>query len=280
MESGFRHEALIYRDADEFLAVATPFILAGLEAGEPVLVAVGDLNVGLLGRELGSAAAEVNFAAIREVARNPARIIPFWREFLEEHGGGPARGLEEPVWPGRSRAEIEECERHVSLLDFAFSADARLWLLRTYDGSALADEVLDRSSYVDRLTEPPAEARFFAFDRSALAEVRRRVERVAEAAGLGRNRTADLVVAASELAANSVVHGGGGGTLRTWREQDRLLIEVEDIGQIEAPLVGRLRPAITQEGGRGLWLANQLCDLVQIRSGSSGTVVRLQATLG
>jgi hypothetical protein len=28
--------------------------------------------------------------------------------------------------------------------------------------------------------------------------------------------------------------------------------------------------------GRGLWLANQLCDLVQIRSGAGGTRVRLQ----
>ena len=30
-------------------------------------------------------------------------------------------------------------------------------------------------------------------------------------------------------------------------------------------------------GGRGVWLANQLCDLVQIRSGAAGTVVRLHA---
>jgi anti-sigma regulatory factor (Ser/Thr protein kinase) len=34
-------------------------------------------------------------------------------------------------------------------------------------------------------------------------------------------------------------------------------------------------PPLSDEGGRGLWLANQLCDLVQIRSGENGTVVRL-----
>jgi len=105
------------------------------------------------------------------------------------------------------------------------------------------------------------------------------VESVAEAAGLGARPRADLVLAASELAANSIAHGGGSGTLRAWREADRLLVEFEDAGWIEEPLVGRRRPAITQEGGRGLWLANQLCDLVQIRSGSTGTTVRLQATL-
>ena len=63
--------------------------------------------------------------------------------------------------------------------------------------------------------------------------------------------------------------------MRLWCEDDHLLAEVEDRGLIEEPLVGRLRPGISQEGGRGLWLANQLCDLVQIRSGAAGTTVRL-----
>jgi hypothetical protein len=33
-------------------------------------------------------------------------------------------------------------------------------------------------------------------------------------------------------------------------------------------------------GGRGLWLTNQLCDLVQIRSGDAGTVVRAHVLAG
>ena len=44
-------------------------------------------------------------------------------------------------------------------------------------------------------------------------------------------------------------------------------------------MVGRVRPEVTQLGGRGLWLANQLCDLMQIRSGSGGTRVRLQMAI-
>ena len=58
-----------------------------------------------------------------------------------------------------------------------------------------------------------------------------------------------------------------------------MLIEFEDRGTIDEPLAGRLRPTPTQQGGRGLWLANQLCDLVQIRSSELGTTVRLQAAL-
>jgi anti-sigma regulatory factor (Ser/Thr protein kinase) len=57
------------------------------------------------------------------------------------------------------------------------------------------------------------------------------------------------------------------------------VVEVEDEGLIEEPLVGRIRPDHTQLSGRGLWLANQLCDLVQIRSGMHGTTVRLHAAL-
>ncbi len=303
MGSGFRHEALIYGDADEFLACVIPFISGAVEAGEPVLVAVSDRNVGLLGSELGSAAAEVCFASIEELARNPARVVPFWRDFLEEHDGGPVRGLEEPVWPGRSRLEIDECERSEFLLNVAFAAEAPLSLLCAYDGATLPEEVLSGVSrchrttfdgedaqisgehrdvgdqYAGRLPAPPKGAASFEFDRADLSEVRRRVERTAEAAGLGWRASADLILAASELAANSVAHGGGGGTLRTWREGVRLVLDFEDAGWISEPLAGRLRPAVMQEGGRGLWLANQLCDLVQIRSSAAGTTVRLQVAL-
>jgi anti-sigma regulatory factor (Ser/Thr protein kinase) len=245
----------------------------------------------------------VEFVAIEELGRNPARLIPFWRDFLDGHGGRPVRGIGEPLWPGRRAAEIDECQRHESLLDLAFSSGASWSLLCPYDGAALSDEVLTAVSHSHRLVacdgvrqasngylaeadchageipRHPIDADVLAYDRSRLAAVRRHVERVAKGAGLAPVEIADLVAAASELAANSVAHGGGAGTLRTWREGDRLLVEFEDRGRIDEPLVGRLRPEPTQEGGRGLWLANQLCDLVQIRSSELGTTVRLQAAL-
>jgi hypothetical protein len=37
----------------------------------------------------------------------------------------------------------------------------------------------------------------------------------------------------------------------------------------------RRRPRDAANGGHGMWLANQLCDLVQVRSSRAGTVVRL-----
>ena len=43
--------------------------------------------------------------------------------------------------------------------------------------------------------------------------------------------------------------------------------------------LGRHRPDPTEEGGRGLWIANQLCDDVDIASGAEGTRVRLRMAL-
>lgn len=38
-------------------------------------------------------------------------------------------------------------------------------------------------------------------------------------------------------------------------------------------------PTAEEIGGRGLWLVNHLCGLVQIRSSAGGTVVRLHLAL-
>ena len=57
-----------------------------------------------------------------------------------------------------------------------------------------------------------------------------------------------------------------------------LIYAVED--GIADPLVGRARPGLTGEGGRGLWIANQLCELVQLRWFATETVVRLHMHTG
>ena len=79
------------------------------------------------------------------------------------------------------------------------------------------------------------------------------------------------------MATNSICHAGGTGSFRIWREPGALVCEVEDRGSIEDPLVGRMRPSRDGRsgGGWGVWLANQVCDLVQVRSSPSGSVVRL-----
>jgi anti-sigma regulatory factor (Ser/Thr protein kinase) len=297
--AGFRHRALIYEGADEYLAGVTPFLQAALEAEEPAMVAVRRERVQLLEGALGADARRLRFVAMEEVGRNPASAVPLWRDFVEENQGRSVRGASELVWPERGAAGREECHRCEALLNIVFAGQSGFSLLCPYDASSLPDEELETAatshSCISRegrtepsaafdpgrdwlsgeLPPPAARPENISFDLRDLSEVRRAVAAAAERAGMDPRGVADLVTATSELAANSIMHGGGAGTLRLWRDGDSLLAEVEDRGRIEEPLVGCLRPGIHQEGGRGLWLANRLCDLVQIRSGAGGTVVRL-----
>jgi hypothetical protein len=137
----FHHEAYFYADADEFLAGTVPFVRAGLEAEEAILVALPRRNLDLLRGSLGPEAQLVRFVDMERLGRNPARIIPAWHDFLAAAGGG-ARGIGEPIWAGRSPAELDECRRHEALLNVAFD-DGPPWpLLCPYDSGPRDDSVL------------------------------------------------------------------------------------------------------------------------------------------
>ena len=124
------------------------------------------------------------------------------------------------------------------------------------------------------LPPPPAPVEVHSFEIDTLHEVRQIVARAGQRAGLREDRVEDLVLAVNELAANSTLHGRGRGVLRVWRDQDTLVCEVRDRGHIHDPLAGRYKPDAAQSGGWGLWIVNQVCDLVQVRTGADGTVVR------
>ena len=127
---------------------------------------------------------------------------------------------------------------------------------------------------------PPPAARRLEFGLDDLHDLRAEVAATATATGLPQRRVSDLVVASSELAANSILHGGGRGLATIWGDHGAAYVEVADAGTITDPNVGRDLPDPTQEHGRGLYIANQLCDKVSIETGPSGTRVRLRMTLG
>ena len=304
----FHHEAFVYAGEDEFVAGTSTFLRAGREAGEPSLVVVSARKIAMLRAELGADADAIQFADMADVGANPARIIPAWREFVSEHSapGRALRGIGEPAYPERSPAEMVECHRHEALLNLAFADSAGFRLLCPYDAAALDPEViaeahrthpyvvargvesassgyggldLAESPFATPLSAAPADADQLWFDTDSMNVVRGLVTHRAAAVGLAARRTQDLILAVNEMATNSVRHGGGSGVLRVWQEDDLLLCEINDEGQIDEPLVGRVRPAAGQIGGFGVWLANQLCDLVQIRTFATGTTIRLHTRI-
>ena len=81
--------------------------------------------------------------------------------------------------------------------------------------------------------------------------------------------------AASELAANTLAHTSGPGTLLVWTTDDEIVCQVDDTGQLSDPEPGTARPEPDAlGGGRGLWVVRQICDRVEIRAGEHGTTIR------
>jgi anti-sigma regulatory factor (Ser/Thr protein kinase) len=169
------------------------------------------------------------------------------------------------------------CPYDTGALDGAVIAEARCSHPVVSDEPSRHFDAVDGGTVLDApLPEPAGAPAEIPFDAGGLAGLRQVVR--AEAAGLRQQKLDGLLVAVSEAATNSVRHAGGHGTLRIWHEDGALVCEVRDGGRISDPLAGRRRPADDQlDGGWGLWLANALCDLVQLRTSSGGTVVRLHA---
>ncbi|HYR48856.1 MAG TPA: sensor histidine kinase [Candidatus Eisenbacteria bacterium] len=300
----FRHEALLYSGWAEFVAGTVPFIREGVKAGEPVLVVESVDKIQMLRVALGGDADAVLFADMAEVGSNPARIIPAWHEFVSRHRGSGRRmrGIGEPIWKGRSPDELIECQRHESLLNVAFGHGEPWWLLCPYDTEKLDSSVIDEArrshEYVMEGSEVRRSEAFrgleasgapfdvplpdrgtsvgeLKFGSDGLASVRYVVAHHAHASGLDSGRAEELMTAVNEIATNSIRHGGGGGSLRIWQEDAAVVCEIRDSGRFSEPLADRRRPAPIHTAPRGLWLANQLCDLVQIRNFADGTVIRL-----
>jgi hypothetical protein len=303
----FRHEALLYAGEDEFLDRSAAFVRAGVVAGEPVLVVVSARKIDRLREALGVDANTVIFADMAAVGRNPARIIPAWHDFVARHAapGGRLRGIGEPIFPGRTPDEVVECQRHESLLNLAFADTKGFSLLCPYDvetlPAALIDEVGRSHRVVSRgeghvhaaayegadtmaapftspLPAPPAGAAELRFGTSGLDAVRAFVAEQAARAGLAMSRRIHLIVAASEVAGESLEQGDRPDTLRFWSQAGRVVCEIRDHLRLEDPLADRQLPDDESDEAGGLLIANQLCDLVQVRSLPAGRVVRLQMT--
>jgi anti-sigma regulatory factor (Ser/Thr protein kinase) len=303
---GFRHEAFLYSGDDEFVDGISGFVRNGVARGDALLVVVDAPKIDRLRREFDGEASSVAFADMNDVGRNPALIIQAWRDFVAEHAdtGRALRGVGEPVSPARSEAALVECHIHESLLNIAFESEPDFWMLCPYDttelaGSDVAHAVANHPFLRDeggraahdgsdadtvdllmsRLPAAPSDAETILFGPGTIHELRAGVLSRAHAAGVDDLSTEGLVLAVSEVATNTVVHGQGRGSAALWFAEGEFICELNGPGRITDPMVGRVRPARGQMHGYGMWLANQFCDLVQIRSFGDGTTVRLHLAL-
>lgn len=292
------HQALFYRDGSSYLDATMAFVLDGLAAGEPVMVAVPGPQLTRVGNALGAAADHVRLIDMGELGRNPGRIIPMVRSFADAHSG-PVRLIGESVWPERTDDEYPACARYEALVNAAFAGRPVTALcpydVARLDARAVADAEATHPVIVDAAgpressryapeeavaryhtpLKPHEDAETMAFDREGLSEARHAAVEWAAELGIAPDRFADVALAVGETCGNSVRHGGGSGVLAIWYSSGHLVCEVSDAGHITDPLAGCLPVPPQQAGGRGLLMVNQVADLVRIHSTPDGTAVRM-----
>jgi hypothetical protein len=301
-QQSYRHEAFFWRDPAEFIAQMVPFVEGGLADDEPVMLALIPEHENWLRDGLGRDADKVLFVDMVQLGGNPARIIPAWQEFLDANAGRrrPARGIGEPIWVGRRPEELLECQLHEALLNVAIEPELPFWLVCPYDATGLTAEVVEEAhrshpvileegvyagsaryrgrDHVDtmfgaelaNLNEPRLTAPFTPHTVGRLGGY---IKLELYVAGLNLDRAGELALAVQRLAEDSVQRQADHGEVRLWVQSHALVCEVADDSQVGDPLVGRRTPY--EEAHDGLWLANQVCDLVQTRSTATGTVVRV-----
>jgi anti-sigma regulatory factor (Ser/Thr protein kinase) len=119
------------------------------------------------------------------------------------------------------------------------------------------------------------------FGRDEITLVRHEVSARLTEAGLGGDRLAGFVLAVNEVVTNVVLHAGGNGRLLLWLVGGSAWCSVTDSGPgipahyLTTPEI----PEAYEVGGRGIWLAYQLCDEVTVATGPIGTTIGLRIVL-
>jgi anti-sigma regulatory factor (Ser/Thr protein kinase) len=302
--TGYYHEALRYGSDEQLLTVVVPFLLAGIAAGEPTIVALGERNTALV-REAVGAGTPALFQSGGDVYARPAAAIRAYRDLFSAH---TADGAHQIRVVGELPAAAfgvtwDWWARYESAINDAYD-DFPLWTVCAYDERIAPPEVMadvvrthpnlahpgdrhltsaeyvepgrflrqDRPQALDPLQCTPPEVELVdpppAQARAALARV--------SAGVLTEDALGDFRIAITETVTNAVVHGGPPTVVRLWGGHDRVVVTVTDQGTGPGdPFAGLRAAAHAPTGGLGLWLTHQLCDHVSMSLGDDGFTVRM-----
>ena len=298
---GLIHQALLYETADQFLASAIPFVAEGLHRGDAVIAVTTDANAELLRQNLNGSGDDVTFIEASRWYDAPGRTLAAYHRHVDGLHQECLRVIGEPIWTGLDALETSEWGRYESIVNVSLAA-APAWIMCGYDRRTLPTAVLDDALRthpelaVGVESQPSATyadpAAYYAEHNGVIAErpqagveqltifsdlapMRAFVARHAAAMGVPATRLDDFILAVNEVATNAIRHGGGSAEVRLWATQRRVICEVSDSGTISEGFLGFLRPDPHGERGHGLWIARQLCDLLEIHAGQPGTTVRM-----
>jgi anti-sigma regulatory factor (Ser/Thr protein kinase) len=296
---GLRHNALVYDSQDEYLAVAVPFLTEGLEAGEGAIVAHTKPGLAVMREALGPVAAEVAFVDVSSAYTRPAQTLAAYHDVYAEQLRKTAtlRAVAD-VQFGPDPAEWDLWTGYEAVFNRSFG-HLPAWVLCSYNANGTPDPIIegvwqthpevvegdswttsgayeDPADLLRRLTPAPAplaELRLIEFGRD-LEEFRERLARELVIESVSEAKALDMLLAATEVAANAIEHGGGVEAVRVGRAQGRFVCEIVDRGSgFDDPTAGYLAP---REGiGTGLWVARQLAWQIEFFRSESGFTARV-----
>lgn len=307
-EAAFTHQACVYRSVDEFLAIAVPFVAGGLARDEPVLAVTMPTNVDSLGHALGRDADRIEFVDARAWYGHPATTLSAYDRYVAKHRGRPGhvRIIGEPVWQRGSDRQVMEWKRYESVLNVVF-ASSSAWIVCPYDSRVLdpaivsdarqthpalmsgpdtrpSPEFVDPADFFhtserDPLPQPSPNAAVLPF-AGDLRGLRQFVATQAARHGLTGDPGTLFVAAVSEVAIYMLSQGSGRATVRLWVRPGDVVCDIHDrAGRITDPFLGYRPPELAARPDDGLWLTRQVSELVETRSGDTGTTVRVHFSL-
>jgi anti-sigma regulatory factor (Ser/Thr protein kinase) len=298
----FRHASGLFDSDEEFLRIVLPFLAEGVDAGEPVAVALTADNENLVREVLGD---RVTYIDAHTQYDRPAGTIRRSRELFGEHvaAGATRIRMAGDVPADRVSGAWDWWARYEAAVNDLYN-EFPVWAICVYDTRTTSEPVLAEvrrtHPYValaDGHTANPAfeNPRTFLEQRRSgwrnpmeltpvtielrdpdAAAVRHAIRTVA--ADLTPDELNGLLLGASEVLTNALLYGRPPVTVQVWATPRRVVLVVRDQGPGPAdPYVG-LRPVPgAPVGGMGLWLAHQLCAYVDMAREPDGFTVRLVA---
>jgi anti-sigma regulatory factor (Ser/Thr protein kinase) len=306
-----QHDALVYDSPDHLAAMAAPFLLEGLAAGEAAVLATGTATATAL-REAVAGDPRVSVVDRDDVyGARPATAITTLRRLADQFAAdGVARvRIVGEIDYGPDERNWLEWQRYEAVIT-ATMTGRPLWGLCLFDtqrvpeplveaalrthpmrvtaaGREISPEFVEPDRFLRSLEVPdePLERtspRLEADDVVDFVVLRRAVAAELATVDAPADLLDDFLLAVDEMTSNALRHGRPPIGLRLWRSDDRLVCTVSDRGPgFDDPFAG-YGPAHGEDlsrGGMGLWLARQLCDHVDVSRDAGGLRVRLTVRL-
>jgi anti-sigma regulatory factor (Ser/Thr protein kinase) len=298
-----RHSLFFYEDDDRMVKKMAPFLRSGLADGERVVAVLDRRKWGRLSRALGPDAEDTLYIERDGFYTRPEAALAAYDATIRRFVRDGATAI-------RVFGELPHCETdtqwnlwltYEAILNRAFDHHP-VWVMCGYDAREVPRPLLDGAfeTHPEVLTDdwsrsahyhPPEDVVSFRtpspipldglhalpLEREP-KDFREALSAELDAVSVPDVQAENMLIAADEVLANALHHGGEKLSVQVGRVGGRFVCEISDDGPgIKDPLAGFLPPRPGHTDGAGLWVARQLTRRLELVPSQRGATVRLWA---